>query len=113
MAIPRRIRWAGHVARVKESVNTYPTVFMWKPDREEREQLKGVSVDVLMIFRWILKKLNGRLWTEFIWLRIAPSAGLFCTRLRTFSCDKFPGICIKYIRIPKNVIWFYGYNFIA
>jgi hypothetical protein len=53
------------------------SVIIWKPDMEEREQLKGVSVDVWMIFRWILKKLNGRLWTEFIWLRIAPIAGLF------------------------------------
>jgi hypothetical protein len=61
----------------RESKYVPYSVFMWKPDLEEREQLKGVSVDVWMIFRWILKKLNGRLWTEFIWLRIAPSAGLF------------------------------------
>jgi hypothetical protein len=53
------------------------SVLMGKPDLEEREQLKGLSVDVWMIFKWILKKLSGRLWTEFIWLRIAPSAGLF------------------------------------
>jgi len=42
------------------------SVFMGKPDLEERERLKGVSVDVWMIFRWILKKQNGRLWTEFV-----------------------------------------------
>jgi hypothetical protein len=53
------------------------SVLMWNPDLEEREQLKGVSVDVWMIFKWILKKLNWSLWTEFIWLWIAHSAGLF------------------------------------
>jgi hypothetical protein len=37
------------------------SVFMWKPGLKEREQLKGLSVDVWMIFKWILKKLNGRL----------------------------------------------------
>ena len=53
------------------------SVFMWKPDLEEREQLKDVSINIRMIFKWILKKLNGSLWTEFNWLRIAPSAGFF------------------------------------
>jgi len=52
------------------------SVFMGKPDLEEREELKGVSVDVWMIFKWILKKMSRRLWTEFNWLRTAPSAGL-------------------------------------
>jgi len=107
MVIPKKIRWAGNVARVKE-VNKYVpcSVFMGKPDVEEKEELKCVSVDVWMIFNWILKKLNGRLWTEFNWLGIAPSAWMFLTRLRTFRCDKIPGICIQYIRIPTNIICF-------
>jgi hypothetical protein len=32
---------------------------MWKPNLEQREQLKGVRADVWMILKWILKKLNS------------------------------------------------------
>ena len=69
----------GGACSTRERDNKYVpcSVFMGKPDLEEREELKGVSVDVWMLFKWILQKLNGGLWTEFNWLRIAPSAGLF------------------------------------
>jgi len=29
--------------------------------------------------KWILKKLDGRMWTGLIWLRIETNVGLLCT----------------------------------
>jgi len=63
----RRMRWAGHVARVG---NTR----LWRTDLREREHLEGLGVDGRTILKLIFKKYMWA-WIGFIWLRIAKVAG--------------------------------------
>jgi hypothetical protein len=49
----RRMRWAGHVARMEESRDVY-RVFMGKPDG--KNHLKDPGVDERIILRWIFRK---------------------------------------------------------
>jgi hypothetical protein len=39
--------------------------------------LEDLAVDEGMILKYILKKLDERLWTELIWLRIGICGGFF------------------------------------
>jgi hypothetical protein len=43
----------------------------------ERDKSQDLRVDGRIILEWILKKLDGRLWNGFIWLRIGTNDGLF------------------------------------
>jgi hypothetical protein len=36
-----------------------------------------LRVDRRIILKWILKKQGGRVWTEYIWLRIWSNSGLY------------------------------------
>jgi hypothetical protein len=49
----RRMRWAGHVARIEERRRLY-VVLVEKP--EGKRLLEGQGVDVRIILKWILKK---------------------------------------------------------
>jgi hypothetical protein len=49
----RRMRWAGHVARMKERRGVY--MFLWGNLRE-RDHLGDPGVDGRIIFRWIYRK---------------------------------------------------------
>jgi hypothetical protein len=40
---------------------------------KKRDHLEGLGVDRMTIFKWISKKLSGRVCTGFIWLRIGTS----------------------------------------
>jgi hypothetical protein len=68
----RRMRWAGHVACMGQGRGVY-RVLVGKP--EERDHWEGPDVDGITILKWIFRKWDLGLWTEFIWLRIGTGDG--------------------------------------
>jgi hypothetical protein len=69
----RRLRWAGHVARIGEGRSAYRAL-VGKP--EGRNRLEDPGVDRRIILKWILKRLDMGAWTGSIWLRIWTGGGL-------------------------------------
>jgi hypothetical protein len=69
----RRMRWAGHVARMGEGRNVY-RVLVGKPEgkrpleRPRRRWEDGIRMD--------LGRLVGGVWSGFTWLRIGTVGGL-------------------------------------
>ena len=68
----RRMRWAGHVARMGERRGVY-RVLVGK--REERDHLEDTGIDGRIILRWIFRKWDVQAWTELNWLRIGTGGG--------------------------------------
>jgi hypothetical protein len=69
----RRMRWAGHVARVGEKRNAY-RLLVGKPEGKRpvgRQGLGGWT-----ILGWILERCDGVMWTGLVWLRIGTSGEL-------------------------------------
>jgi len=64
--VKSRIRWAGHVACMKERRCVY-RVLVRKP---ERDNLEDPATDGRIILRWIIRKLDMVAWIGSIWLRI-------------------------------------------
>ena len=52
----RRLRWVGHVARV--GIGQVHGGFWWE-NLKEGDHLKDRGVDVRIILKWILEKLDG------------------------------------------------------
>ena len=69
---PRRMRWAGHVARMVTG-EAY-SGFLWGNLRE-RGHLEHPDVDGKIIIRWIFRKWDVALWTGSNWLRIGTCGG--------------------------------------
>jgi hypothetical protein len=67
----RRMRWAGHVARMGEGEACIR--FRWENLRE-RDHRGDAGVDGRII-RWIFRKWNVGLWTVLSWLRIDARGG--------------------------------------
>jgi len=67
----RRMRWAGHVARMRERRDVY-RVLMGKL---ERKRQLWRCVDGRTILRWIFRKWDVRVWTVSSWLRIGTGGG--------------------------------------
>ena len=38
---------------------------------KEGDHLGDLDIDIIIIFKWILSKQEGRVWTEAVWLTIA------------------------------------------
>jgi hypothetical protein len=69
----RRMRWAGHVARMGEERRVY-RVLVGKP--EGKNHLKDQGVDGRMGSKWTLGRLVWGVWSGFTWLRIGAVGGL-------------------------------------
>jgi hypothetical protein len=70
----RRMRWAGHVARMGEGRNVY-RILVGKP--EGKDHLEDQGVDGSMGSKWILGRLVGwGVWSGFTWLRTGTVGGL-------------------------------------
>jgi hypothetical protein len=69
----RRMRWAGHVARMGEGRNVY-RVLMGKPEgkrplgRPRRRWMNSFRIDA--------REIRLGVWSGFIWLRIGTGGGL-------------------------------------
>ena len=63
----RRMRWAGHVARMEEGRGVHK-VLVGKP--EGKRPLGDQDVDGRIILRWIFRKWEGVVGTGWSWLRI-------------------------------------------
>jgi len=68
----RRMRWAGHVACMGRG-ESY-TDFWWG-NLTERDHLGDAGLHGKIIFRWIFRKWNVRVWTGTNWLRIGTGGG--------------------------------------
>jgi hypothetical protein len=69
----RRMRWAGHVARIGETGNTY-RIFLGKPEGKRllgRPRCRWVN-----ILKLILERQDAVVWTGSIKLRIGIGGGL-------------------------------------
>jgi hypothetical protein len=69
----RRMRWAGHVARMGERRGD--TGF-WRGKLRERNLLEVPDVDGRIILRWIFMKWDVGVWYGLIWLRNGTVGGL-------------------------------------
>jgi len=69
----RRMRWAGHVARMGRR-EAY--ALFWWGNLGEREHLEESDVDGRMILRWIFWKWDVGVWTESSWLRVGTGGWL-------------------------------------
>jgi hypothetical protein len=69
----RRMRWAGHVARMGEDRNC--TRFWWESPKD-RDHLEDQGVGGKMGSEWILGRLAGGMWIGFDWLRTGTGGGL-------------------------------------
>jgi hypothetical protein len=68
----RRMRWAGHVARMGRGV---ACTGVWWENPRERDHWGDPGVDARIILRWIFKKWDMGLWTGLSWLRIETGGG--------------------------------------
>jgi hypothetical protein len=69
----RRMRWAGHVARMGEERNVYRVLM---GSQKERDHLEDQGVDGKMGSEWILGRLAWGVWIRFDWLRTGTGGGL-------------------------------------
>jgi hypothetical protein len=63
----RRMRWAGHVARMGEERGVY-RVLVGKP--EGKRPLGDLGVNWWIILRWISRRWDVGMWTGLCWPRI-------------------------------------------
>jgi hypothetical protein len=69
----RRMRWAGHVARMGEGRNVYRALV---GNPEGKDRLKDQGIDGRMGSKWTLGRLVAGVWSGFTWLRIGIVGGL-------------------------------------
>jgi hypothetical protein len=63
----RRMRWAGHVARMGEGRSVYR---VWWESPKKKDNLKDKDVDGRRGSKWTLERLAGGVWSGFTWRRI-------------------------------------------
>ena len=69
MVKSRRMRWAGHVARMGEDRGVQ------RGSLRERGHWGDQDIDGRIILRWIFRKLEGVVRTGWSWLRIGTGGG--------------------------------------
>jgi hypothetical protein len=73
----RRLRWAGHVARIGERRSAY-RASVRKP--EGRRPLERPRLKLEDNIKMDLREVGWGAWTGLIWLRIGTGGGLLCIR---------------------------------
>ena len=68
----RRIRWAGHVARMGEEKGVIES---WWGNRREGDHWGDLDVDGWVILGRISSRLDGSIWTGFGWSSIGTGGG--------------------------------------
>jgi len=68
----RRMRWAGHVARMGEERGVSR---FWWGKLGERDHWGDPGLDGRKILRWIFRKWDVRVWIGSSWLRIGTGGG--------------------------------------
>jgi len=68
----RRMRWAGHVARMGEERGC---VGSWWGNRREGDHRGDLGVDGWIILGWIFRRWNVGIWTGLGWPRIETAGG--------------------------------------
>ena len=68
----RRMRWAGHVARMGEE---WGCIGSWWVNRRERDHWGNLGVDCLIILGWISRRWDVGIWTGFDWPRMETVGG--------------------------------------
>jgi hypothetical protein len=68
----RRMRWAGHVARMGEGRGLCR---VWWGTLRERDHLGDPGIDERIVLRWISRKWDVGAWTGSRWLRIGTGGG--------------------------------------
>jgi len=68
----RRMRWAGHVARMGQGRGC---TGLWWGDLRERDHWGGPDADGGIILKWIFRKWEGVVRTGWSWLRIGTGDG--------------------------------------
>ena len=68
----RRMRWAGHVARMVEERGVYRVLV---GNRRERDHWGDLSVDGWIILGWISRRWDVGIWTGLGWPRIETVGG--------------------------------------
>ena len=68
----RKMRWAGHVARMGEERGH---IGSWRGNRRERDHWGDLSVDRWILLRWTSRRWDGGMWTGLGWPRIGTGGG--------------------------------------
>jgi hypothetical protein len=68
----RRMRLAGHVSRLGESIGLYR---IWWGNRKERGHLEDSDIDGKIILRCIFREWDVVVWIGSSWLRIGTGGG--------------------------------------
>jgi hypothetical protein len=72
--IKSRMRWIGHIARA-EKRQEMCTKF-WSENLKGRDHFEDLGIDGRTRSGWVLNKSSGKVWADFIWLRIGTSGGI-------------------------------------
>jgi predicted NUDIX family NTP pyrophosphohydrolase len=67
-----RMKWARHVACMREMRNTQKR----RENLKRRDRSEEMGVDGKKISEWTFRKQGGKVWTVFVWFRIETSGGL-------------------------------------
>jgi hypothetical protein len=69
----RRMRWAGHVARMGEKRNAY-RLLVGNPEGKNHQEDQDIGYWIIL--GWILERWDGLMWTGLVWLRIRTGGEL-------------------------------------
>jgi len=73
--LPPSYGWSGLDGRILHIVLKTHGMSFWLENLKARDHLEDLSIDG-KVLEWILGKYGGKVWTEYIWLRIGTGGGL-------------------------------------
>ena len=97
----RRMRWAGRVVRMGEGRGVYR---LWWGNLRERDHLGDPDADGRIILRWIFRKWEGVVGTEWSWLRIGTGDGHLWVRWWTFGFQKCGELAAEPVSFSRRTL---------